>query len=211
MSDVLENLKKDEFNSGLQKHLQKVIRANKRIIFNGDGYTEEWLKEAEKRGLPNAKTTMEALRCLTAPENIAMLEKYGVYNRRELESRFEVFLEEYHRRIRIEGEIALEIAASMIAPVVTAEYGKAARALAAAKEAGLTTGLAALQKSAAGLGAGLDELNAKLDALRTALGGLHEEIIAAMAELRHTVDSLERLVADECWPLPKYREMLFVY
>lgn len=84
-------------------------------------------------------------------------------------------------------------------------------ALAAAKEAGLTTGLAALQKSAAGLGAGLDELNAKLDALRTALGGLHEEIIAAMAELRHTVDSLERLVADECWPLPKYREMLFVY
>ena len=211
MSDVLENLKKDEFNSGLQKHLQKVIRATKRIIFNGDGYTEEWLKEAEKRGLPNAKTTMEALRCLTAPENIAMLEKYGVYNRRELESRFEVFLEEYHRRIRIEGEIALEIAASMIAPVVTAEYGKAARALAAAKEAGLTTGLAALQKSAAGLGAGLDELNAKLDALRTALGGLHEEIIAAMAELRHTVDSLERLVADECWPLPKYREMLFVY
>lgn len=126
MSDVLENLKKDEINSGLQKHLQKVIRANKRIIFNGDGYTEEWLKEAEKRGLPNAKTTMEALRCLTAPENIAMLEKYGVYNRRELESRFEVFLEEYHRRIRIEGEIALEIAASMIAPVVTAEYGKAA-------------------------------------------------------------------------------------
>nr|WP_294504473.1 glutamine synthetase III [uncultured Victivallis sp.] len=211
MSDVLEKLSKEEFHAGLQKHLQQVIKAHKRIIFNGDGYTEEWLKEAEKRGLPNARTTMEALRCLTAPANVAMLEKYGVYNRRELESRFEVFLEEYHRRIRIEGEIALEIATSMITPVVTAEYGKVAKSLAAAKEAGLTAGLAAMESSAAALGAGLDDLAQKCAELKTALGGLHEEILEAMANLRGTVDSLERLVADECWPLPKYREMLFVY
>ena len=211
MSDVLEKLSKEEFHAGLQKHLQQVIKSHKRIIFNGDGYTEEWLKEAERRGLPNARTTMEALRCLTAPANVAMLEKYGVYNRRELESRFEVFLEEYHRRIRIEGEIALEIATSMITPVVTAEYGKVAKSLAAAKEAGLTVGLAALENSATALGAGLDDLTQKCAALKTALGGLHEEILAAMADLRGTVDSLERLVADECWPLPKYREMLFVY
>ena len=211
MSDVLEKFSKEEFHAGLQKHLQQVIKAHKRIIFNGDGYTEEWLKEAEKRGLPNARTTMEALRCLTAPANVAMLEKYGVYNRRELESRFEVFLEEYHRRIRIEGEIALEIATSMITPVVTAEYGKVAKSLAAAKEAGLTAGLAAMESSAAALGAGLDDLAQKCAELKTALGGLHEEILEAMANLRGTVDSLERLVADECWPLPKYREMLFVY
>ncbi len=211
MSDVLEKLSQEEFHAGLQKHLQQVIKSHKRIIFNGDGYTEEWLKEAERRGLPNARTTMEALRCLTAPANVAMLEKYGVYNRRELESRFEVFLEEYHRRIRIEGEIALEIATSMITPVVTAEYGKVAKSLAAAKEAGLTVGLAALENSATALGAGLDDLTQKCAALKTALGGLHEEILAAMADLRGTVDSLERLVADECWPLPKYREMLFVY
>ncbi len=211
MSDVLEKLSPEEFHAGLQKHLQQVIKSHKRIIFNGDGYTEEWLKEAERRGLPNARTTMEALRCLTAPANVAMLEKYGVYNRRELESRFEVFLEEYHRRIRIEGEIALEIATSMITPVVTAEYGKVAKSLAAAKEAGLTVGLAALENSATALGAGLDDLTQKCAALKTALGGLHEEILAAMADLRGTVDSLERLVADECWPLPKYREMLFVY
>ena len=211
MSDVLEKLSPEEFHAGLQKHLQQVIKSHKRIIFNGDGYTEEWLKEAERRGLPNARTTMEALRCLTAPANGAMLEKYGVYNRRELESRFEVFLEEYHRRIRIEGEIALEIATSMITPVVTAEYGKVAKSLAAAKEAGLTVGLAALENSATALGAGLDDLTQKCAALKTALGGLHEEILAAMADLRGTVDSLERLVADECWPLPKYREMLFVY
>ena len=72
---------------------------------------------------------MEALRCLTNPENIAMFEKYGVYNRRELESRYEVFLEDYHRRIKIEGEIALEIAESMIRPTVTAEFSRTAGAL----------------------------------------------------------------------------------
>jgi glutamine synthetase len=211
ISEVLEKLKPADFNAGLQKQLQKIIKAHKRIIFNGNGYTEEWVEEAAKRGLPNAKTTMEALRCLTVPANIALLEKYGVYSKRELESRYEVFLEEFHRRIRIEGEITLEIASSIIAPAVAAEYGKSANALASAKEAGLTVGLAAVQKNAAALGAGLDELYVKTDALKTALGGCHEEIVSAMLDLRTTVDGLEKLVADESWPLPKYREMLFVY
>ena len=211
LSEVLEKLTPADFNAGLQKQLQKLIKAHKRIIYNGNGYTEEWVVEAAKRGLPNAKTTMEALRCLTVPANIALLEKYGVYSKRELESRYEVFLEEYHRRIRIEGEIALEIASSMIAPAVAGEYGKAAEALASAKEAGLTVGLAAVQKNAVALGAGLDDLYARIDALKTALGGCHEGIVSAMLELRATVDGLEKLVADGCWPLPKYREMLFVY
>jgi len=211
ISEVLEKLSAADFNAGLQKLLQKTIKAHKRIIYNGNGYTEAWVEEAAKRGLPNAKTTMEALRCLTVPANIALLEKYGVYSKRELESRYEVFLEEFHRRIRIEGEITLEIASSMIAPAVACEYGKAAGALAAAKEAGLTVGLAAVQKNAAALGAGLDELYAKTDALKTALCGCHEEIVSAMLDLRTTVDCLEKLVADESWPLPKYREMLFVY
>lgn len=154
---------------------------------------------------------MEALRCLTNPENIAMFEKYGVYNRRELESRYEVFLEDYHRRIKIEGEIALEIAESMIRPTVTAEFSRTAGALAAAKAAGVTNGIAGLEKSVAVLGTGLDQLAAGADALREALKGCHEEIIAAMNELRHTVDALEPQVSDGCWPLPKYREMLFIY
>jgi len=211
ISEVLEKLNAAEFNAGLQKVLQKTIKAHKRIIFNGNGYTDEWVAEAAKRGLPNAKTTMEALTSLTVPANIALLEKYGVYSKRELESRYEVFLEEYHRRIRIEGEITLEIASSLIAPTVAAEFGKAANALASAKEAGLTVGLAAVHKNAAALGAGLDELYVKTDALKTALGGCHEEIVSAMLDLRTTVDGLEKLVADESWPLPKYREMLFVY
>ena len=211
ISDELEKLKPADFHAGLQVLLTKIIREHKRIIFNGNGYTEEWKAEAAKRGLPNAATTMEALRCLTTPANIAMFEKYGVYNRRELESRYEVFLEDYHRRIKIEGEIALEIAESMIRPTVTAEFSRNVSALAAAKAAGVTNGIAGLEKSVAVLGTGLDQLAAGADALREALKGCHEEIIAAMNELRRTVDALEPQVSDGCWPLPKYREMLFIY
>ena len=211
ISDELEKLQPAEFHAGLQVLLSKIIREHKRIIFNGNGYTDEWKAEAAKRGLPNAATTMEALRCLTADGNIAMFEKYGVYNRRELESRYEVFLEDYHRRIKIEGEIALEIAESMIRPTVAAEFGQNVRALAAAKEAGVTAGIAGLEKSVAALGTGLDQLAAGADTLREALKGCHEEIIAAMNELRRTVDALEPQVSDGCWPLPKYREMLFIY
>ena len=211
ISDELEKLKPADFHAGLQVLLTKIIREHKRIIFNGNGYTEEWKAEAAKRGLPNAATTMEALRCLTTPANIAMFEKYGVYNRRELETRYEVFLEDYHRRIKIEGEIALEIAESMIRPTVTAEFSRNVSALAAAKAAGVTNGIAGLEKSVAVLGTGLDQLAAGADALREALKGCHEEIIAAMNELRRTVDALEPQVSDGCWPLPKYREMLFIY
>lgn len=123
---------------------------------------------------------MDALRCLTKEENIAMFEKYRVYNRRELESRYEVFLEDYHRKIRIEGEIALEIAGSMVQPAVAKEFGMIAKALADAKAAGIASGLAGLEKWRRGTRFRLDELSVKCEALRTALGGCHEEIIAAM-------------------------------
>jgi len=211
IASVLEKLSKKDFHDGLQKELRKIIRTHKRIIFNGDGYADNWLKEAAKRGLPNAKTTMDALRCLTAPANVKMFEKYHVYTKRELDSRYEVFLEDYHRRIHIEGEVALEIATSMIYPAVVQEYTKLSAAAAAGKSAGVKTGVKALSASAVELGAKLDELKAKIEALRKALGGLHEEILAAMADLRVVVDSIEKNVSDESWPLPKYREMLFVY
>jgi len=209
ISAELEKLPQEKFHDGLQGILHNIVRARKRILFNGDGYTEDWLKEAEKRGLPNAKTTMEALKCLTAPANVAMFEAYKVFTKRELESRYEVFLEDYHRRIHIEGEIALEIASSMIVPVVTAEYSKLLRALSIAKETGAPA--AALENQVTALGAGLDSLNVKVDTLRASLKGVHEVILAAMAELRIQVDTLEKQVSDECWPLPKYREMLFLY
>ena len=211
MADALAKFGRKDFHAKLQKHLQGIVKAHKRIIFNGDGYTDAWLAEAAKRGLPNTPTTMEALRRLNDKDNLALFEKYGVFTSRELGSRFEVFLEDYHRKIRIEGEVALEIARTMIAPAVEKAFAELCRAAVEAKSSGVASGIKAVKARAEALGKKLDELNARIDKLEKALGGKHEGIIAAMGELRVTADALEKLTPDELWPLPKYREMLFVY
>ena len=211
MADALAKFGKKDFHAKLQKHLQGIVKAHKRIIFNGDGYTEEWLKEAAKRGLPNAPATMDALRSLNDKANRALFQKYGVFTERELGSRFEVFLEDYHRKVRIEGGVALEIARTMIAPAVEKAFASLCRAAVDAKASGVVPGARAVKARAGAVGEKLDELAARIDALDKALKGKHEEILAAMGELRVTVDALEKLTPDELWPLPKYREMLFVY
>ena len=132
--------------------------------------------------------------------------------RGELESRHEIAMEDYHRRIRIEGAVALEIARSMIRPVVADEFSKLATAISLAKKDGLKVGVAGLKALSLKLGAGLDDLHVKCERLDKALQReRHEQQIAAMADLRRTVDALEYLVDDARWPLPKYREMLFIY
>ncbi|MFA6931429.1 MAG: glutamine synthetase type III, partial [Lentisphaeria bacterium] len=211
LSDRLEKLDAKNFNSGLQKQLQEVLRKHKRIIFNGDNYTAAWKEEAERRGLPNLPSTMDALRVLKNEKKQAVFEKYGVFSKAEFASRFEVSMEEYHRKIRIEGQIGLEIARSMILPVVADEYCRLATALKVAQQGSLSAGTWGLRQSAEALGRGLDELCAKSDALAVAVKGLHEGIIVALEDLRQTVDAMEYLVDDSRWPLPKYREMLFVY
>ena len=210
MAETLEKFGKENFNAALQKHLQSLVKAHKRIIFNGDGYTDEWLKEAAARGLPNARTTMESLRCLNDEANRALFEKYQVFSTRETESRFEVFLEDYHRKVRIEGQVALEMARTMVLPAAENEYERLLRTLCQAKEAGVKQGSAAVKKQAAELGALLETCHGACAALAKALTGKHEEILAAMAELRKSVDALEKVLPDDLWPVPKYREMLFI-
>ena len=211
MSDFLSGVKAADFHEKLQSHLQAILKAHKRVIFNGDGYTQSWLEEAARRGLPHTRTTMESLKSLTSPENVQLFEKYRVFSRRELESRFEVGLEDYHRKIRIEGRTALEMATSQIIPGVQQQYLAVLNSLKLARETGVSSGLEALRSQAAVLGEGLDSLQQHCDKLRVALGGLHEEILAAMQNLRRVADELEAKVADENWPLPKYHEMLFIY
>ena len=200
----------EAFNSELQKVLKDIIKTHKRVIFNGDGYTEEWKAEAARRGLPNAATTMDALRCLVNEKNINLFGKYGVYSKKELESRFEVFLEEYHRKIRIEGEIALNIVRNNILPAVIEEFKTELSAVKSATDAGITVGVDALKRNVELLGKGLEDLTEKTENMEKAVTGLHEEILEAMAELRAVVDRLEKVVSDTLWPLPKYREMLFI-
>ena len=211
ISVKLEKCTKANFNAELQKILQEIIKKHKRVIFNGDNYTAEWREEAAKRGLPNATTTPEALKAITDTENIALLEKYNVYTGKELHSRYEVFLEEYQGKVRIEGEIALEIARSMVVPAVTAEYEQAISSLNGAKGAGVIAGVEGLKQKAEILGKGLDDLAAATACLSAALDDSSEKTIAGMVSLRQVVDKLELMVADKNWPLAKYREMLFVY
>ncbi|MFA6931377.1 MAG: glutamine synthetase III [Lentisphaeria bacterium] len=209
--DHLEKKSSSNFNAGLQELLREVLHQHKRIIFNGDNYSTAWADEAARRGLPNHPATMDAIRVLQEDAKKVIFARYGVYSKAELESRYEVFLEEYHRKIRIEGQIGLEIARSMIIPVVADEYSRLANALKLASQDSLTAGVAGLRRSAEELGCGLDDLYDKCDALTVALKGLHQEIIAALADLRQVVDALEYRIDDSRWPLPKYREMLFIY
>ncbi len=212
-SEQLEKLPKAKFNAGLQKLIKQVLSDNYRIIFNGDGYTEEWQREAKRRGLPNLRTTPEALKPLLDPANQALLSRYGVFNGKELDSRYAVFIEEYERKVRIEGKIALGMATGMIAPVVAEHYSRLARTIAKATEARLTYGVAMLRKNAEDLGAAYEELEMAIDVLRKAVEkrASESEVLDAMAALRKIVDRLELVVDDALWPLPKYREMLFIY
>jgi len=201
MSDRLEKASKNDFNSILQALLKEEITAHKRILFSGDGYKGEWMDEAAKRGLPNLRTTPDAIKPLLVPENQELFQKYGVLTKTELVSRHEVFANDYERRLAIEGGIALELARSVIHPVVIKEYAAIARE-------GHSHILAA---SAENLGIHIDALDKAMAALEEALEKNPMKIIAAMAETRKAVDNLERIVDDAVWPLPKYREMMFIY
>ena len=207
IAEQLEKLDDKNFHTGLQKILQKIVKEHKRILYNGNGYTEDWVKEAEKRGLPNIRTSMEALKALTKEENIALFEKYGVMNRAEMISRYEVNSEDYHKRIHIEGEIARDMAKNIILPKVVEAYSNALKT----NEMALNQGFPGLDGYAKSLGEGMNRLIAAIGVMEKSLDGLHEGIVDAIAALRKEVDGLEKLVSDELWPLPKYREMLFIY
>ena len=209
--DKLEAMKGD-FNENLQKLLQRLVKAHRRVVFSGDGYSSDWPKEAAKRGLPNLRDTPAALEPLRNAANIALFERYGVLSETEMRSRWEIGHEDYLRRVRIEASVALEIARSMVRPVVADEFSRLATALGQAKADGLKYGVRGLTALSSKLGAGLDDLHVKCDRLEKALSRRrHDAQLKAMEDLRRTVDRLEGLVDDSRWPLPKYREMLFVY
>jgi glutamine synthetase len=209
--DKLEAMTGD-FNANLQSLLQRLIRKHKRIIFSGDGYSGDWRKEAAKRGLPNLTDTLASLEPLKDKRNRELFAKYAVLSESEMQSRYEIGIDDYNRRIRIEGSVALDIARSMIQPVVADEFSRLATAIGQARKDGLKMGLKGLTALSLKLGAGLDDLHFKCEKVEKALSvGSAAKIISAMNDLRRTVDRLEYLIADSSWPLPKYREMLFVY
>jgi glutamine synthetase len=202
---------KKDFNKSLQAILQAVIKKHKRILFNGDNYTEEWHKEAEKRGLPNFKTTPEALKILESEETVKLFEKHSVFSRRELLSRYEIYMHNYKSVISYEAECARTIAATQILPAALQHQANLAATVRAVKEAGV--GEAKTAKEALLEVSGLvDSLAAAIKAIDAALDAHSaDKMKASMLDARAAADALEGIVPAELWPLPTYAQMLFLY
>ena len=212
ISGELEKVKKSDFNAGLQTILRKIIKAHKRIIFNGDNYSEAWRKEAARRGLPELRTAPEAMKALIRPENMALFEKYGVFSPVEAHSRYEIFLEEYQRKIRIEGELSLNMARTIILPIGGKQLSELVKTIAVMSGCGLKPGLAAQKSAAETIGKLLDGIELECRNLEKALlSDRAAKILDSMRALRKLVDTLEKRVDDDLWTLPKYREMLFIH
>ncbi len=200
--------------ANLEKAMAKVVReswvANKRIIFDGDNYAPEWHAEASKRGLYNLRSTPDALPWLIDKGTVALFKKYKVLSKRELESRHEVFLEQYAVKVNIESETAASIARTQIMPA-------AVRCLNELRATGLEELIGEIEPLIKELHYAivkLEDVNLKenqddSNPVKWA-AYMHDKVIPAMDDVRDVADRLEALVADDLWPLPKYSEMLFI-
>jgi len=209
-----------DLNKAIQELLPGIIKENKKVVYNGDNYTEEWHKEAEKRGLPNIKNTVDCLPVINKKEIIDLLTKYKVYTERELQSRFHILGENYIKTVNIEGQLMSYIARTLILPAALRYQGEVAQAVNATKAAGLDA--AAQAEMLKTLSLTVSDFQKGITALEKALGHhaegdafahakhMRDQVIPAMAELRKQGDKLETMVADDLWPLPTYREMLFI-
>jgi glutamine synthetase len=183
-------------------------RAHRRVVFNGDGYSEAWHKEAEARGLANLRSTPDALPWLIDKQTLGVFKRYNVLSKREMDARYEVFTEQYSVKINIEAETAASIARTLLLPAAT-------RHLAQLREAGvesLVEETSELVHKFVDAILALESVNAAhpdVEGLKHALY-MRDEVIPAMDGVRSIADRLERIVADDLWPLPKYSEMLFI-
>jgi glutamine synthetase len=206
--------------AAIQDLLPGIIRENKRVIFNGDNYTEEWHREAEKRGLPNFKNTVECLPVINKKETIELLTKYKVYTEKELTSRYNILAENYVKTVTIEGNMAAFIAKTQILPAALRFQKEVGESVAAAKSAGAASpaGIELLStvvstigdfiRAVAGLEKALDH-HAAGDAFAHSRH-VRDGVLPAMSEIRKIADKLETILPDDLWPLPTYREMLFI-
>ena len=198
-----------DFNESLQVVLKGIVKKHKRILFNGDNYTEAWHKEAEKRGLPNMKTTPEALKAMEGKDAVKLFEKHKVLSKEELASRNEIYAEQYEKTIDIEAKVATHMAKTMIIPAALEYQGDLADTIESLKDCGCAVKeTQKLLKDVSALTEETLEGVGKVD--KAIASGSTVKIIAAMNALRGAVDALECVVADDIWPLPTYAEMLFM-
>lgn len=217
-ADILE--KSSDFKKDLAALIKKTIKEHKRIIFNGDGYSQEWVDEAEKRGLLNLKTTVDALPSFIADKNIGLFERHGVFTRTELHSRYEIMLENYQKTLHIEALTMVDMVKKYVIPaaldyqneLITLKLSKDKLGIKATAENTLLNKLSELTNTA------LERLNGLEDALVNAnmysdtleLARYYRDtVFKDMSNLRVTVDEMEATVAKKYWTLPTYAELLY--
>jgi glutamine synthetase len=218
----LENATKkgEDLNKAVAKLLNKIVKEHKRIIFNGNNYALEWEKAAGKRKLLNLKNTVDALPQLITKDAVALLEKYKILNGREIHARYEVFLENYNKTINVEGQLMVLMANRYILPAALEYQKRIGHSVTAVKQAGGSTVQG--KKLLAKYTKLVDQFKLQADSLAAALDHksngssekhakyMRDKVVPAMAKLRTIGDDVEVLTPHEIWPLPTYREMLFV-
>jgi glutamine synthetase len=207
-----------DFDTAVQNLLTEIITAHGAVVFNGDGYSEKWQLEAAERGLPNLRTTLDALPELISEPAMELFEKYKVFNHREMHSRYEIGLEQYALTIEVEARLTLEIGSTLILPAAVRYQTEVAGNLGALKAAGVEADVSTLAE----VTGPLTDLRGALATLKAALAAdpgetalaeaehAREALLPAMAAVRSAADLLEGIVADDLWPLPTYQEMLFI-
>ena len=222
LSQIADRLEKAaDFKAEVNAVVKEIIKNHKRIIFNGNNYSEEWVAEAEKRGLPNLKSTVDAIPVLIAEKNIQVLEKHGVLSSVEVHSRYEICLENYIKTIRIETLTMIEMASRQILPASLAYVRKVADTVASLNAAGAGSSfvkeeLDKLVSLTSSLKTYIDSLSAKIEEVDAHEGDSLEharayknDIIPLMNELRAAADKLETMVDASLWPIPTYGDLLF--
>ena len=216
--DVLE--KADNFDEAVHDLIKQYATEHQRVVFNGNGYSDAWVEEAEKRGLPNIRSMVEAIPALTTEKAVSMFEKFKVFTKAELESRPEIKFESYAKAINIEARTMIDMASKQIIPAIIKYTKDLADTVVAVKEAGADASVQAeLLTEVSGL---LAETKKALEALKVVTDQAaameegedqarfyHFDVVAAMEALRTPVDTLEMIVDKEAWPMPSYGDLIF--
>ncbi len=220
IADAMEGVSAEDFDSKLKDLLVKIIKEHKRIIFNGNGYSEEWVEEAKRRGLPIYRTTVEAVPHYADEKNVALLEKFGIFTRAQINSRVDILLERYSKTVNIESLTMIDMAKKKFIPVALSYCKELCDGIAvkgglgidASVERSLAEKITALNSEAYKLVLELEEKTAAAAAQENMLvmaTAYRDEVVATMEKLRKCVDSIEVMMPSDKWPVPAYSEMIF--
>ncbi len=220
-TEILEPFKNtDRFEEEVKKLLKTVLREHRRIIFNGDGYSLEWVQEAERRGLPNYPSTVDCIPHYTDEKNMRIFKKFGIYNENELKARTEVLLETYSKTIRIEARTMIQMARKQLLPATLEYIHKLCDSIAVKKQVGLSS---AVEEKMA------EKLNDLAEAFYDSIENLeiqvnhaceikeilpqarffHDIVVSEMERMRTTSDTIERIMPCSQWPIPDYSAMIY--